>query len=74
MNMSQAKPNLSKSRLISAWQCPKRLYLEKFRPELAEITDDMEALFAMGHEVGAIAQATLWHARVGRDPVWPEDG
>ena len=56
--MRSATPYLSKSRLISAWQCPKRLYLEKFHPELAEITDNMEALFATGHEVGAIAQAT----------------
>jgi hypothetical protein len=52
------RPYLSKSRLISAWQCPKKSYLEKFRPELAEVTDDMEALFAAGHEVGAIARAT----------------
>jgi hypothetical protein len=49
-------PYLSKSRLISAWQCPKRLYLEKFRPELAEITDATQALFATGHEVGAVAK------------------
>ena len=56
--MRSAKPYLSKSRLISAWQCPKRLYLEKFHPGLAEITDNMEALFATGHEVGAIAQAS----------------
>ena len=56
--MPPATPYLSKSRLISAWQCPKRLYLEKFHPELAEISDNMEALFATGHEVGAIAQAS----------------
>ena len=55
--MSAVKSYLSKSKLISAWQCPKRLYLEKFHPELAEITDDMEAMFALGHEVGAVAQA-----------------
>ncbi len=54
--MSAAKPYLSKSRLISAWQCPRRLYLEKFRPELAVITDATEALFATGHEVGAVAK------------------
>ena len=48
---------LSKSKIISAWQCPRRLYLEKFHPDLAEITDNMEALFATGHEVGAVAQA-----------------
>ena len=50
------RETLSKSRLISAWQCPKKLHLEKHHPELAEITDNMESLFAMGHQVGAIAQ------------------
>jgi len=54
--MPPGSANLSKSRLISAWQCPKRLYLEKFRPELAEVTDSMEALFATGHEVGDVAK------------------
>ncbi len=47
---------LSKSRLISAWQCPKKLHLEKHHPELGEITANMESLFAMGHKVGAISQ------------------
>jgi hypothetical protein len=55
--MSASKSYLSKSKLISAWQCPRRLYLEKFHPDLAEVTDNMEALFAVGHEVGAVAQA-----------------
>ena len=55
--MSTFRSYLSKSKLISAWQCPRRLYLEKFHPDLAEVTDSMEALFAMGHEVGAVAQA-----------------
>ena len=54
--MRSTRHYLSKSRLISAWQCPKRLYLEKFRPELAEITDATRALFATGHEVGAVAK------------------
>lgn len=55
--MGHRRTNLSKSRLLSAWQCQKRLYLEKFHPELAEITDKMEAMFALGHEVGAAAKA-----------------
>ena len=55
--MSARNTSLSKSRLISAWQCPKKLYLEKFHPEFAEVTDDMEAMFALGHEVGAVARA-----------------
>ena len=47
---------LSKTALISAWQCPKKLYLEKYHRELGEVSDATELLFAMGHEVGAIAQ------------------
>jgi len=54
--MAVRKPYLSKSRLISAWQCPKKLYLEKHHRELAVITPQMESMFAGGHEVGAIAQ------------------
>ena len=51
------KPYLSKSRLISAWQCQKKLYLEQHHPELGEVSSDTESLFATGHQVGAISQA-----------------
>ena len=50
------KPYLSKSRLISAWQCPKKAHLEKHHKELGVITSQMESLFAVGHAVGDIAQ------------------
>jgi len=52
-------PYLSKSRLISAWQCPKKLHLEKHHRELAVITPQMESAFAGGHQVGDIAKQ-LW--------------
>ena len=51
-----ARPSLSKSRLISAWQCPKRLHLEKHRPDLAVVSARTRALWATGHRVGYIAQ------------------
>ena len=57
LSMPPAKPYLSKSRLISAWQCPKRLHLEKHHPELGEVSPMTESLFATGHDVGAVAQA-----------------
>lgn len=57
LSMAVRKPFLSKSRVISAWQCQKKLYLEKNRPELAEVSARTESLFATGHQVGAIAQA-----------------
>ncbi len=54
--MTQKKTYLSKSRLISAWQCPKKLHLEKHHKELGIITSQMESAFAGGHQVGDIAQ------------------
>jgi len=54
--MATRRPYLSKSKLISAWQCPKRLHLEKHHPELGEVSANTESLFATGHKVGAIAQ------------------
>ena len=47
---------LSKSKIISGLQCPKRLYLEIHQPNLREDSAHTEALFAMGHRVGEIAQ------------------
>ena len=48
---------LSKSRIISGLQCPKRLYLEVHRPELAEVSDETERMFSNGHRVGEIARS-----------------
>ncbi len=48
---------LSKSKIISGLQCPKRLYLEVHRPELAEVSDEIEQVFSNGHLVGEIARS-----------------
>lgn len=56
MSPTPKKPYLSKSRLISAWQCPKKIHLEKHHPDLAVITSQTEFQFATGHQVGDIAQ------------------
>ena len=53
---STTKPYLSKSRLISAWQCGKKLHLEAHHPELAETSSMAESLFAAGNQVGDIAK------------------
>lgn len=50
---------LSKSRIMAGIQCSKRLYLETYHRELAEESADKEALFKVGHQVGALAR-TLW--------------
>ncbi len=47
---------LSKSKILSGQQCPKRLYLEVHRPELAEPDESREAVFATGHKVGEAAR------------------
>lgn len=47
---------LSKSKLMSFRQCPKKLWLEKHRPDLGGVTAEQQAIFDMGHEIGAIAQ------------------
>ena len=47
---------LSKSKLMSFRQCPRKLWLEKHRPELAAEIPGQEAVFALGHEVGDIAR------------------
>jgi hypothetical protein len=54
--MSSKRVYLSKSRLMSARQCLKRLHLEIHRPELIVHSAATEAAFATGHAVGEIAQ------------------
>ena len=46
---------LSKSKLISFHQCPKRFWLEIHRPELRDDSGS-EAVFRIGHEVGEVAR------------------
>jgi CRISPR/Cas system-associated exonuclease Cas4 (RecB family) len=51
------QPGLSKSRVTAFEQCPKRLWLQVNRRELAELDAGAEARFASGHDVGAAACA-----------------
>ena len=46
---------LSKSRIAAFEQCPKRLWLQVRRPDLAEIDGAKALRFAAGHEVGDVA-------------------
>lgn len=48
---------LSKSRLLNGLQCPKRLYLQVHRPDLAEVDPSLEHRFRVGHEVGNVARS-----------------
>lgn len=47
---------MSKSRLLSHQQCPKRLWLETFRPELADADGGSMASMAAGNTVGEVAR------------------
>ncbi len=55
MSMNE-KPYFSKSKLIAAWQCQKKLYLDKHHPDLAEDSDERQVIFDVGHRVGKMAQ------------------
>jgi len=54
--MSARRVYLSKSKLMSARQCLKRLHLEVHRPELIERSSQTEAAFNTGNAIGDIAQ------------------
>ncbi len=47
---------LSKSRLVAYRQCPKRLWLQSYRRELAQQSEAVLNRMAQGHRVGAAAQ------------------
>lgn len=47
---------LSKSIYVNVWRCPKGAWINKYHPEWVVITEDQQARFDTGHEVGDIAQ------------------
>ena len=47
---------LSKSKMLSGFQCPKRLYLEIHQPNLADDSKSTERIFTAGNLVGEIAR------------------
>ena len=50
---------LSKSKMLSGIQCPKRLYLEVHHPELIEESADLERRFTIGNLVGEMARKLI---------------
>jgi len=50
-----ARKGLSKSKILSGLQCPKRLYLEVYKPELSDYSQATSS-FAIGHELGELAR------------------
>lgn len=47
---------LSKSKILAFRQCPKRLWLEVYHPDLRQDTLATQATFVIGHQVGDIAR------------------
>ncbi len=47
--------NLSKSKYTTTWQCPKALWMKKYKPEELLITDAIKARMDTGNEVGDLA-------------------
>ena len=46
---------LSKTRYCHLWQCPRMLWLDKYRPELRVVDEQTNARFTAGNEVGDLA-------------------
>lgn len=61
---------LSKSRISSGLQCPKRLWLETYHPEFAEESDGAKTRMSIGATVGELA----WDILPGGQLVGLEDG
>ena len=51
------RTHLSKSRLLSWLQCPRRLYLDVKHPELAQVSEGAQAIMTTGNRVGEVARA-----------------
>ncbi len=47
---------LSKSKLLSWLQCPKRLWLEVHKPQVVQHSSATQAVFRVGHSVGEVAR------------------
>jgi len=47
---------LSKSKIIAGLQCPKRLWLQTFKPELIEESSETQQAYAVGNQLGELAR------------------
>ena len=54
----KSEPRLSKSRFMSGWQCPRRLWWEVHEPDAEELGTDpaTQFIFDRGKEVGEVAR------------------
>jgi len=56
--MTSVKSYLSKSTFLRGWQCPKALFLHRYRKDLVpqEASTSQEAVFKRGQDIGKLAQ------------------
>jgi len=67
-------PLLSKSRFAAGLQCPKRLYLECYSPDLAEPPDiSQQAVMDTGIAIGRLARQTFPEGRLIAEPYYQHD-
>ena len=59
------RPGLSKSKILSGLQCPKRLYLEVHRPELAVVEETDQFRMDMGGAALLAPSHPAWLASPG---------
>lgn len=60
---------LSKSRVLAARQCPKRLWLEVNRPDLRIITPDVQRRFDQGHRLNDVVHRLIPEGHLIEDEV-----
>lgn len=63
---------LSKTKLLAFSQCPRRLWLEQYHPELEELGDDTDHLVETGRVVGEAARRV--YGRAGAERITFEGG
>jgi len=67
-------PLLSKSRFAAGLQCPKRLFLECYSPDLAEPPDiSQQAVMDTGTAIGRLARQTFPEGRLIEEPYFQHD-
>lgn len=69
------KNNISKSQYVKGMQCPKALWLYRYRKDLApEITPEKQALFDAGHEIGELAMQYFGEGIEVKNEYWDVQG
>ena len=58
---------ISKSKYCLAWQCPKLLWLDKYKPELKAEDSSLNSHYESGQDVGNLAKGGIYPFIYRRD-------